>query len=590
VPALLAGTLFVFWNFLEALVAYMGMVGLRQPMTDKELIISSLQRVERRVRTNRLLRELALAMTVFMMVPVLFKIWDLFRPFRGLTVAIVLIMWLIGVAVFIGWKLSKKQTLADAASEIDKKASLRDELKSAYWFVSSNQTTQKSADWVELQVRRAARKASELNIEQLYPRVIPRTSYLAGALLVVLVAMNFAPFSQNHNWLLGEGAPAFSLTAEERKLIEETKKLLSAAEKMNEPELMKKLEEIVENLQAGNIDPAEALKQLEDLRNQLNEGNLDMANIQEGLDEMAQDLSGAKETSEVSEAMSEHDMQQAAEELKKLAEQGVDAKDQQAMKALQDALNQAAESAKPGMQNLANDMKNAAESLANQDQKGFQEAMKQASQDMQNLQQKMSEQQAKNAASKEIENLTDSLRQRQQEQNAKGASNPGQQQSAQQPGQKGEKGEKGESKGEESGDPNSGGESGEPGQQGQGGQEGKQGQPGEAGAQAQAGAAGTGQNPSGAPQAPMDIMGAPTKLNVKLEQEKLANGENDGGTPQKDLEEASKQERSRLDYRNVPSQLSPAQKDVLNQDKIPWEYKSLIKNYFQSIRPPRGNE
>jgi hypothetical protein len=85
----------------------------------------------------------------------------------------------------------------------------------------------------------------------------------------------------------------------------------------------------------------------------------------------------------------------------------------------------------------------------------------------------------------------------------------------------------------------------------------------------------------------MEIMGAPTKLNVQLEKEKLA-GLNDGGTPQ-DIEEASKQERSKLDYRNIRSELSPAQKDVLNQDKIPWEYKALIKNYFQAIRPqPRG--
>ena len=84
----------------------------------------------------------------------------------------------------------------------------------------------------------------------------------------------------------------------------------------------------------------------------------------------------------------------------------------------------------------------------------------------------------------------------------------------------------------------------------------------------------------------MNIMGAPTKLNVQLEQEKL-NAESEGGTPQ-NLEEESKQERSRLDYRNVRSELSPAQKDVLTQDKIPWEYKTLIKNYFQAIRPPRG--
>jgi hypothetical protein len=55
-----------------------------------------------------------------------------------------------------------------------------------------------------------------------------------------------------------------------------------------------------------------------------------------------------------------------------------------------------------------------------------------------------------------------------------------------------------------------------------------------------------------------------------------------------DLDEVSKQERSKLDYRNVKSELSPAQKDLLNQDRIPWEYRSLIKDYFQAIRPQSG--
>ena len=63
------------------------------------------------------------------------------------------------------------------------------------------------------------------------------------------------------------------------------------------------------------------------------------------------------------------------------------------------------------------------------------------------------------------------------------------------------------------------------------------------------------------------------------------------GATKKDVRmkrEASKQERSKLDYRNVHSDLSPAQKDVLNQDKVPWELKGLIKNYFEAIRPPHG--
>ncbi len=556
-------------------------------MSDKELIIKSLQKVERRMRTNRLLREVAFGLCISLLIPVLFKVWDIFRPFGGRTVAIVLVLWVIGVAAYVGWKMSQKATLLEAAAAIDTRASLRDEIKSAYWFVTAANTPQRSTEWVELQVRRAARRASQLNIEQLYPRTIPRNSYFAAGLALLLIALNFAPFSQNHNWVLLQAAPAFSLTPLELKLINETKKLLKEAQKLDQPELVKQLEEIVENLQAGNIDPAEALKQLDDLRNQLAEGNLDMANINEGLDEMAKDLSGAPETKDVSEAMAEHDLKSTAEELKKLAEEAMDAKDARGMKALQDALNQAAESAKPGMQNLSKDMKAAADSLANQDSKAFQDAMKQAANDVQSLQQKMADQQAKNAASQDIQNLADSLRQRQQEQQAKAAQNAGQQGAAQQAQQGNQQGKEGQPNPDGQGDPNSGAQSGSARNDSSGGsQEGQQGQPGKAGDQAQAGAAGSGQNPSGAPQAPMNIMGAPTKLNVKLEQEKLA-GENDGGTPQ-NLEEASKQERSKLDYRNIPSQLSPAQKDVLNQDKIPWEYKSLIKNYFQAIRPPRG--
>ena len=50
-----------------------------------------------------------------------------------------------------------------------------------------------------------------------------------------------------------------------------------------------------------------------------------------------------------------------------------------------------------------------------------------------------------------------------------------------------------------------------------------------------------------------------------------------------DVEEASRQERSKLDYRNVASELTAAQKDVLNHEDMPWQYRPLIKTYFESI-------
>jgi hypothetical protein len=34
----------------------------------------------------------------------------------------------------------------------------------------------------------------------------------------------------------------------------------------------------------------------------------------------------------------------------------------------------------------------------------------------------------------------------------------------------------------------------------------------------------------------------------------------------------------------VSSQLSPAQKDLLKQDAIPWEERRFVKEYFEAIR------
>ncbi len=554
-------------------------------MSDKELIIRSLQKADRRLRTNRLLRELTAAITIFLFIPLVFKSWDLFRPFRGRTVVIFLSVWLIGVLAYALWRISMRSTLGHIAAALDHKANLKDEVSSAYWFVTHPGAIRRSGEWVELQIRRAAQRANGLNLDHLFPRVVPQSSYTAAGLLLLLIGLNFIPLSTNHNWVYLQAAPAFSLTPDEQKLISDTKKLLKQAQKLDQSELAGKLEQIVQDLEQGKIDTAEAMKQLEELKNSLAEGNLDTASINDTLDEMSDDLSKAEESKDVAEAMSGHDLQATADELKKLAEDVLKQNDPDAQKALKDALEQASENSNPAMQNLAGDMKSASEALAKNDQKAAGDALNKASQDAQELQERMQNQEAKNSASQEIQSLQDSLRQRQQQQqNGQGQQAQGKGQAQQSKGQAQQQDKAGQSQQSDPGDTDPEGGSGpgtpsdEASQQGKEGQ--TQGQPGD---QAQAGAAGKGQNPSGAGNAPLNIMGAPTKLAVKLEQEKL-DAENDGGTPQ-NLEEASKQERSKLDYRNVHSDLSPAQKDVLNQDKIPWELKGLIKNYFEAIRP-----
>ena len=77
---------------------------------------------------------------------------------------------------------------------------------------------------------------------------------------------------------------------------------------------------------------------------------------------------------------------------------------------------------------------------------------------------------------------------------------------------------------------------------------------------------------------------------VQLQEERMEALEGEGPDDEEEtIEETSREQRSKLDYRNVESDLTPAQQDLLNQEQIPRPYRNLIKNYFQAIRP-RGSQ
>jgi hypothetical protein len=82
---------------------------------------------------------------------------------------------------------------------------------------------------------------------------------------------------------------------------------------------------------------------------------------------------------------------------------------------------------------------------------------------------------------------------------------------------------------------------------------------------------------------PLPMTGDPTSLETSLEKEALPVRPTRGSRPET-IEEASQRERSKLDYRNVKSNLTPAQKDALNQDPIPFEQRDLVKQFIESLR------
>ena len=188
--------------------------------------------------------------------------------------------------LYIAWRALQKGTLNQAAVSADAKGDLHDELKTAFWFVNNP----RPSDWVDAQMRRAARNAQGLKLEHLFPRQIPKAGYAALAMAGLFVVLNFVPLPWNHNWLALQAAPAFALNEKEAALLKQTEELLRKAEKLKQSDIAQKLEDIVQQLEQGKIDAQQAAQMLDNIQSQLEEGNLDSASINEGLEEMAKDL------------------------------------------------------------------------------------------------------------------------------------------------------------------------------------------------------------------------------------------------------------------------------------------------------------
>jgi hypothetical protein len=331
----------------------------------------------------------------------------------------------------------KKNSLEDIAAQMDTKAALRDEIKTAYWFIAHP----RASDWIDVQISRASKNISRLNIDRLWPRVVPRTCYITASLLAILIGLNFLPLPWNHNWIYLEAAAP-----------------------------------------QESIELADAIKRLNEIQKVLHDKVLDNATTDKKLQEAAESL-----------------------------QQG----------------DPADTSAK--INEVSDDLQSSAEKLNNPESHDEKSAMEQAAQMLKQLSKEIMDQQLKPDGESQPAEGETIVKQVETDDTENTAAEISQNGSSQPPGQ----------------DP-----SGKPGN-------------------------------SKPPEIP-----SIENLNVRLEQEQLTSQFDQEIKPE-DIEKASKQERSKLDYRNVPSDLRAAQKELLNQESIPWGYRQLIRNYFAAIQRPR---
>jgi hypothetical protein len=253
---------------------------------------------------------------------------------------------------------------------------------------------------------------------------------------------------------------------------------------------------------------------------------VDVAAINAGLDEIAEQLQKSEKLKAVAEALLERRLDDAAGELRRVAsELGSDSP--QSLQSIEDSLRAAAAlNQREGLKPLTEDLTEAARALMNKNVAGTQEGLEDIAQDLEGLDEEIYAQ----------ESTLDQL--------AKGNER------------------RGEQDGHVPGAPIP-----------------------DTRDFPQASSSPDGLGASGGKSEPGPRQGPPTTLEAQLQEEGL-NSTPSAGIKRIDVEEASRQERSRLDYRNVASELTAAQRDVLNHENLPWQYRPLIKTYFEAILQP----
>ena len=223
---------------------------------DRERVVRTLQHVERKLRTDRLTRELLAGFTVSLSVPLGLTVWYRFSPLTSAAVLAVVGGWLVALAAYAGWKLAQRGTLSAAAAAVDRKADLYDELTTAYWFHRQSETS----GWIELQSQRAARTADGLSVDRLYPWMLPHTSRVTVALVALVFVLNLIPLSWTRGWLQAQPPVVAELTDEQRRLLDQMQRMLDEATLLDGTELARSPEELMAELRRGQLSPEDTVE------------------------------------------------------------------------------------------------------------------------------------------------------------------------------------------------------------------------------------------------------------------------------------------------------------------------------------------
>jgi len=319
------------------------------------------------------------------------------------------------------------------------------------------------------------------------------------------------------------------------------------------------LEAALEELEAAETSVDDLLRDLREAQDALDEGNLEITATRDALEELFQEFSGSNELAEFVDAMMNQNLSEAAEGLRDLSDQLGDLAPQD-LAELGDRLQDASQADEPVIDEFLAALQEAADAISEDRLDDAKEALERVAAALGEIAQLQARQEANNEASDVAEAMQEAL--------------------AQQPGGSPEQ-DQGQRTQSQSA-------SGERSDASSPSDEVTRSEDVSSGARAQTGPAG---NATGDPSGNPLELGASTTLEAQLALELI-----DGKTPAfaeeepeldaEDLfQEASRQQTSIVQYRDVRAPSQYSQGSALNAERIPWQYRSLVKKYFLAIRP-----
>ena len=522
--------------------------------TERSTITAILKRIDLKVRFNQTLLHLSVASCLVLGALVLIELAPRLVPVNTPPGSLIVGVGSAAFLAFLLWSQIGGRQLGRAAGVADMRAGLNDEIKSAYWFMRQDN----SSPWIDLLVGRAAATARRLNPRRLVPVTIPKrfgiTLALFGLLQVLALVPSDGPLL---TFVVASDSIRFERTLD--TYAEEIRDLIDGeGDELLDEEALALLELALEELEAEDTSFDELLRNLREAQDLLDEGNLEMTATRDALDELGEEFSGSNELKDFVNALRNQDLSDAADRLRDLAERLADL-DGLELTELAELLQEASNLDEPAIEELLKALQQAADAIAEDRVPDAQEALNEAADEIDQITDRQARQQANNEAAERAQALQEALAR--QPMSAEGQTEMAQ-------GQSGEAQQANASMTAPSSAVNR--------------SEGAQPPGTESGPAGNA----TG-NPSGGPLA----LGASTTLEVQLALEVVDDTAPEFPDEERELDpedlfqEASRQQGSIVQYRDVRAPSQYSQGSALNAERIPWQYRSLVKKYFLAIRP-----